>query len=142
MMTGLRRVAPTAPEGSVASPLMPLQREQPDWVRAAEELVRRVRRLLDDHGAAFEDALARSMGSLNEARAEVDQIEALVHVLEIELWRRDKPRVSVGGRVAVLLMGGLGLVAGQTLDNVANDMYDALTGAQHQAKGAVRVHRC
>jgi hypothetical protein len=53
--------------------------------RRAEELVRLMRILLDDHGDAVEKALKKSLGK-DRARSRLRQLESLVEALEEELW--------------------------------------------------------
>jgi hypothetical protein len=64
-------------------------RTKPDWELAAEELCRHVRTLLDEHGDAIQEALEKTL-TKDEAKAQLRQIELLIQVMEIELWRKGR----------------------------------------------------
>ena len=91
-------------------------RAQPEWIRAGEELVRRVRNLVDDHGDALERALTESLRSRDEAKHEIHQLDLLAQVLATELWRKRAPDRRFGGKVAAAIAGALAMVGAQVVN--------------------------
>ncbi len=117
---------------------MPIGGEQPEWIRAGEDLVRRVRFLLDDHGDTLELALTESLGSREDAKTEIYQLGNLVRVFEAELWRKRAPSRKFGGKVAAALAIALGSVTGQIANLVTTDLYEEIKGAEAQAETVVQ----
>jgi len=117
--------------------------ETPAWERAAEELVRLVRSLLEDHGDALERALRKSI-SKDAARAQLRQLNRFVGALEDELWRvgRQADEQVAAGLASHIkkALGWMGMTAGATLLSLsATAAHEALFGAEAQAE---RVKVC
>jgi hypothetical protein len=106
------------------------------WRLDAEELVRQVRILLDDHGKAVEKALRRSL-SRDEAQATIRQLDQLVDALAVELWRKGTPDRSVGRLVAGGLAAVLAAMGLRFVDLGTTDLYEAVRGAKAQADHVV-----
>ena len=112
-------------------------RAKESWELAAERLVGEVQRLLDCDDAIVK-ALAKSLGSKEEAKSRLRQLEALVKALELELWRKATPAdKTMVGHIAAALKKGVGtvlLTAATTASVlVTTDVHDALTAAETQA---------
>ena len=106
------------------------------WRLDAEELVRQVRNLLDDHGKAVEKALRRSL-SRDEAQATIRQLDQLVDALAVELWRKGPPNKSIGRAVATGLAAALAAMGLRFVDLGTTDLYEAVRGAKAQADRVV-----